>query len=661
MKAFVINLSKNVVKYDKFKKRFDAFFKDQDITLERFDAFNGQLITHEKLRKMGYDTLSHWRDPSINRKHTHGEIGCALSHLHLWLKCIQLNEPIIVFEDDIEFYDNFKLERVKEVAEKHEFIFLSRKKMFSLTEEERVDEDLVAPSFSYWACAYVITPSAAKKLCNKLFFKNLIPTDEYIPVALGNNPVPHLNEFFKDIPRVQGVAFVPTICGPIEGAFAESDTEIHKVADCYIGVGSSYFVDFDTYVYTVATDLEKAKQLTSSAKHNRIKVKVLGAKEEWKGGDVKNNPGGGMKINLLKKELYKHKDDDVILFVDGYDVLFNDTLDNIIQTYLSFHSRVIFAAEKNCWPDKTMKDSFVGTEHGNNYLNSGCYIGVVSELKKILAEEIQDSDDDQLYFQKQYLSCQFDMTLDAHTKLFQCVAQDEDNIKITDDLKIQNTETGNCPKILHGNGGEYSKEKFDNSYYILFQPIVNEVHRFVCDGTIKLIGPDILITKFMTKDMCDDIIAVAEKYAKQNGGFKALPGDAYPAQELRIREMDRMLFYAIEDNLQKFVFPALEKYYNPMKILGIRDIFIIKYNKKTQKSLALHHDISLVSGSVKLNNNYVGAELYFPKQQFHNKDVEVGDLILWPSQVTHPHESLNIYEGTKYSMTLWTKRFKGDV
>jgi hypothetical protein len=658
MKAFVINLSKNTTKYFKFKDRFIDKFGDS-LELERFDAFNGSLITYDKLRKMGYDTYSSWREPSINRKQTHGEIGCSLSHLHCWLKCIQLNEPIIIFEDDVEFYSNFNLDRVKEVLLKHEFVYLSRKKM-TADEEKQIADDLVVPSFSYWNCAYAITPAAAKKLCNKLYYKNLIINDEYIPIVLGNSPVQHANEFFKDVPKIKGVAFTPNMCGPVDNAFAESDTEVHMAAECYTGVGTSYFVDFDTYVYTVATDLEKAKQLTSSAKHNRIKVKVLGAKEDWTGGDIKNGPGGGIKINLLKKELYKHKDDDVILFVDGYDVLLNDSLDNIVQTYLSFHSRVVFAAEKNCWPNKELQSSFAQTSHGNNYLNSGCYIGTAGELKRILADEIQNSEDDQLYLQQRYLSSQFDITLDTHTKLFQCVSADEDNITITDDLKIHNIETDNYPKILHGNGGEYSKEKFDHSYYILFQPAINEVHRFVCDGKIKVIGPEILVMKFMTKEMCADMIKMAEYTAKREGGFQPLPGDAYPGLEMRVNKIDRNLYYAIEDNLQKHIFPALEKFYKPLKMNGIRDLFIIRYSTKTQKSLNLHTDVSLISGSVKLNDDYIGAELYFPRQQFLNKDVEVGDLILWPSQVSHPHESLPIHKGTKYSLVLWTQRFRGD-
>lgn len=660
MKAFVINLSKNVVKYDQFKKRFASFFRGQDLTLERFDAFNGELITYEKLRKMGYDTYSSWRDPSINRKLTHGEIGCSLSHLHLWLKCIQLNEPIIVFEDDVEFHPEFQLDRVKEVLSKHEFVYLSRKKMTNV-EEPLIDKDLVSPTFSYWTCAYALTPKAAKKLAHKLFFKNLIPVDEYLPIVFENSPLLEVSKFYSAVPKIAAVAFSPTICDPTQDAFAQSDTEITGVAHCYTGEGSRYFIDFDTYVYTVATDLEKAKQLTTSANYHKVKLKILGAKQDWTGGDMKKGPGGGTKINLLKKELYKHKDDDVILFVDGYDVVINDILENINKSYLAFHSRVVFAAEKSCWPNADLSGSFRNTEFENNYLNSGCYIGTVSELKKIFAEDLEDSDDDQLYLQQRYLSGEFDICLDTHTRLFQCVSADEDNIFINDSLKIQNNETGNFPKILHGNGGEYSKEKFDHCFYKLFKSELNFVHHFVCDGILKAVGPEILLMKFMTKEMCADMIRVAEACAKEGKGFRPLPNDPYPGQEIRIREMDRNLYYAIEDNLEKYVFPALEKYYKPMVMFGIRDLFMIKYSRKTQKSLNLHHDLSLVSGSVKLNDDYKGAELYFPRQQMYNKDIEIGDLVLWPSQVTHPHESLPILEGTKYSLVLWTKRFKGDI
>ena len=68
----------------------------------------------------------------------------------------------------------------------------------------------------------------------------------------------------------------------------------------------------------------------------------------------------------------------------------------------------------------------------------------------------------------------------------------------------------------------------------------------------------------------------------------------------------------------------------------------------------MHSDISLVSGSVKLNDEYEGGELYFPRQNFSNKDIPVGKCILFPSQVTHPHTSTELLSGTKWSLTMWT-------
>ena len=45
---------------------------------------------------------------------------------------------------------------------------------------------------------------------------------------------------------------------------------------------------------------------------------VLGMGEEWRGGDVKRYPGGGHKINILKKEteLHKNESDLLLMFVD---------------------------------------------------------------------------------------------------------------------------------------------------------------------------------------------------------------------------------------------------------------------------------------------------------------------------------------------------------
>jgi hypothetical protein len=40
--------------------------------------------------------------------------------------------------------------------------------------------------------------------------------------------------------------------------------------------------------------------------------------QDWRGGDVANHAGGGHKVNILKKELEKYKDQDslILMFTD---------------------------------------------------------------------------------------------------------------------------------------------------------------------------------------------------------------------------------------------------------------------------------------------------------------------------------------------------------
>ena len=649
--AFVINLAKNRLKLNSFTQRFNEKFPEKSkIELHRFDAVNGMEISHKRLLELGYDTYRSWRDPYHNRKFTHGEIGCTLSHIGVWKKCIELNEPIIVFEDDVEFLPNFNLEEVLEVLKAEEFVYLSRKDIGR--NPRKINDRLATPSYSYWTCAYALTPSAAKKLCNNFAFNSLLPADEYLPLMLGIHPSQELNDHFSHLPKIKPLAFEPNVCKPVSGAFNVSDTEI--------GTGTKYFKDFDLKVVTVATDLEKAQQLLTSADKFNLKVRALGAGVDWTGGDVKKGTGGGMKVNLLRKELQNYRNDDVVMFVDGYDVLINEFEEGIIERYLSFHSKVLFAAEKVCWPDRSLESAFPEPANGYRYLNSGCFIGVVSELKKIIADSLNDTDDDQLYFQKKYLTKQYDIKLDHEGYVFQCVSMVEDKIGINRFKQIVNSETSCTGVILHGNGGPKAKEKFDLICNALNPPKAPTVHKFANTKNYEVVGPEIIKMQFMTPQMCADLIGMAEETARKNGGFKPLDYDKFPGQELRIKAIDMNLWKAIETNLKEYVFPVIESYWAPTQMYGVRDLFVIRYSPDTQKSLSCHNDASMVSGTVKLNDEYTGAELYFRRQKISNVDMKVGEILLWPGQVTHGHESLPITSGTKYSLVLWTQRHPRD-
>ena len=67
----------------------------------------------------------------------------------------------------------------------------------------------------------------------------------------------------------------------------------------------------------------------------------------------------------------------------------------------------------------------------------------------------------------------------------------------------------------------------------------------------------------------------------------------------------------------------------------------------------VHHDVAQVSASVKLNDGYEGAVLDFPRQGVDNSSLAVGEAIVWPSLVTHPHQATPLRSGVKYGLTIW--------
>ena len=164
-----------------------------------------------------------------------------------------------------------------------------------------------------------------------------------------------------------------------------------------------------------------------------------------------------------------------------------------------------------------------------------------------------------------------------------------------------------------------------------------------------------LLIDFMTQDQCERLIEIADK----NGAWGSLEYDKFPAQEIRMKELG--LWGELEDHWNKQVVPLYEHYWQPLQHYGLRDGFVMRYAMDTQTNLNLHHDASLVTGSVKLNDDYKGAELVYPRQGFTNKDIPVGKCILFPGQVSHGHECLPLLDGVKYSLTIWTCRFVNDT
>ena len=168
------------------------------------------------------------------------------------------------------------------------------------------------------------------------------------------------------------------------------------------------------------------------------------------------------------------------------------------------------------------------------------------------------------------------------------------------------------------------------------------------DGLTQL-GPEIFQVPFWTPTFCSTVIRAAEAV----GAFEPQPDDPVPGHEVSLAVIGPRLFEAVEIDLGQRIWPQLQTEWPYIDYHGLRDVFVIKYQLGQQEHLRMHHDVAQVSASVKLNDGYEGAVLDFPRQGVSNVDVPIGELVVWPSLVTHPHQATTLRSGVKYGLTIW--------
>jgi len=651
MKTFVINLDRRADRL--------SFITDQlrDYNWTRFPAIDGHVLTVDEIERQGFKVYDKWQDPLLKRPLTFTEVACAMSHYKLWEKCVELDHPILILEDDVELVGKLDLVGLDILLESVDMVYLDHREMFE-HRAKPYNKEYFIPYYPYWNSAYAITPQLAKRLIESEYKNNIIPVDEFFPSVLGvdyfldylsfdtKEALHELQVKFKSVMPVKALAYVNKIFKQKSRIELGSDIES----------GKEVMADTGTKVHllTVGTDPKKVEQLQDSARRFGFYFKNLGEHKNWLGGDM-NGPGGGQKLNMVKDTFLECNDNDIVFFCDGYDVIINDAIEEIMNRFMGFECDVLFAAEINCWPDKSLESQYPKSHTRYHYLNSGVYIGKVGALKKLFDGRINDSDDDQLFLTRKYLdkSHGVNIKLDHENYIFQCLAGAEEVITIKENGQLLNTETKCCFCVLHGNGGEKQKQ--------LLTSIANSLKlkkgMFITDGAIKELGNEFISMDFITPETSQWLIDEAEK----SGKWESMYGDKFPGQEIRIREFSMEFWDALEAHFKRHINPQIEKYWFPLLMYGLRDAFIIKYSPGTQDRLNCHHDASLVSGIVRLNDDYEGGDTYFYRQKYSNINIPKGTLLLWPGQVTHGHEGRPVTKGTKYSLVIWTARKQGDI
>ena len=618
MKIVVINLKE---REDRLKL-FGEYHPN--LGFEVVPAVDGKQVGYKQLLDLGFDIQHNWIDPILKTPLTKGEVGCFLSHWRIWEKCIAKNEKVLVLEDDARLTEDFNLEEIEELTEEtYDFLYLGWKEM---EESLPLSGKLVKPVYPYWALGYVITPNAARILVNDAAKKNIIPVDEYLP---------------KKMPDLRVAGYSTNVVNPVSRDELGSNI-LGK--DRY-----DYFLDFKVHLCTVATDPAKGHKLQQSAKNFSWYLNNLGNGVKWEGGTMEGQ-GGGHKINLVKKYMENLNNSDVLVFLDGYDTFLSDNLDEILYRYKEWNTEILFSSERFCWPDEGLaseiKDLNTNTQTPYQYLNSGCYIGRVGRLKELFNEPLKNDDDDQLYVQKQYLKNPTGIDLDVEQYIW--MTHDE-SVKIKNgQLFNPHTKCYGC--AYHGNGGEKEKKHAETLYSQMY---ATSVLHYIPTRKYDILSDDMILIDFMSEDMCEKMISLAEERT-----FNIMDGDIVPSQDLRLKEINE--WEKLKQHWNESVYEVVYDYWNPCHMYGLRDAFIIKYEMDKQRSLRLHTDASLVTGSVKLNDDYEGGLLEFPRQGITNKDIPIGKCLLFPGQVSHPHTSTELLSGVKYSLTIWSSRFDKD-
>jgi hypothetical protein len=604
MKVRVINLPHREDRRKAFTKANETKLHWKD--WEFVDAVDGSKLNYDLLTKMGFDTDHNWRDPILKRGLTWGEVGCFLSHWRLWEEVVESDEPMLILEDDAVLHEDFD-----ESWLDGDLTYLTHKEMLPAgVRGNRV-------CYPYWTAAYIITPEAAGKFLDTDADTNIIPVDEFMP-RMTDQVVMTFNTKASQRKRT------------------EVGTDVEPES------GASYVHDFEVHNLTCFDDISKAGKLVFT---NPDVVNVIDG--PWEGGTM-DGPGGGQKLNDIHKYILRHDlpDHDVIVFTDGNDVFWSKSVDEAVDRFLEMKTEFLVAAEQYKWPEKNLR--FPASETKYRYLNSGCFIARVGEYKRLMSiGRLENHHDDQLFMQGAFLSGLLNMTLDYEHYIF---ATNDEAVTIKND-SLYNPLTKCFSCAYHGNGGAQAKKKFQSLYDAQF-PELKYANLEVSD--YREIGNEMILVDFLTPSQCEEWIRIGE----ENGSWNPHPADKFPSHDIHLKTLG--LWDETNAWWNKVAARVFEKYWHPTRNWHLRKAFLMKYSEDTQKTLGLHGDASLVTGSVKLNDDYEGATLIFPRQKVTNKDIPVGKMILFPSQVTHGHFVDELKSGTKYSATFWSARYKGE-
>lgn len=209
---FVISLA-SVVERRKF---MEQQLNNKGVPFEFFDAIDGRVNDHYLFEKYNSKKRRRQKGNELSR----GELGCFASHYLLWEKCIELNTPIIIIEDDAVIYDefNFFYKNITNITKNSDYLrlFVNTGNHPYLKIGYECNFDIVRYLKGPRATrGYFITPLAAQKFINDAN-EWVWPVDDYMDMSWIHKV--QCRGIMPGIIQGEGAGFTSTI----------ADNSIHK-------------------------------------------------------------------------------------------------------------------------------------------------------------------------------------------------------------------------------------------------------------------------------------------------------------------------------------------------------------------------------------------------------------------------------------------------
>jgi len=228
------------------------------------------------------------------------------------------------------------------------------------------------------------------------------------------------------------------------------------------------------HIFTFASDINRLSYLKQTENNYNNSVNYL-IRDTWNGYIDK--------LTNIKEIIETIPLNDIVCFIDGYDVLINSDNESIINKFKSYNCDLLIGSELNCFPENYKEQMDNCNKNDVNfykYINSGGYIGYNKNIKEMLnwknndeINKICQNGGDQSYVIEYYIGniMNRNIKLDIYCKVFQNMHWVNWDSFIFKNGVIYNTIMDISPCFIHFNGGTWQTNSGENIMPIFVKKI----------------------------------------------------------------------------------------------------------------------------------------------------------------------------------------------